>query len=83
MTLSASLVVVMGTQYYDASGATGGADYSVTDLLQIMGRASRPDDAGGRSVTFYYSTLAPFGVATHVHTIMLNHTFVAKENESL
>lgn len=48
MTLSASLVVVMGTQYYDASGATGGADYSVTDLLQIMGRASRPtlDDVG-------------------------------------
>ena len=48
MTLSASLVVVMGTQYYDASGATSGADYSVTDLLQIMGRASRPnvDDVG-------------------------------------
>lgn len=57
MTLSASLVVVMGTQYYDASGATGGADYSVTDLLQIMGRASRPDDAGGRSVPCFHLLL--------------------------
>ena len=48
MTVAASLVVVMGTQYYDASGATSGADYPVTDLLQIMGRASRPnvDDVG-------------------------------------
>jgi len=37
----------MGTQYYDAGGA-GAADYPVTDLLQMMGRASRPgiDDAG-------------------------------------
>ena len=35
-------------QAYDAVGATGGADYPVTDLLQMMGRASRPDidDAG-------------------------------------
>ena len=50
MTISASLVVIMGTQYYDASGASGGADYSVTDLLQMMGRASRPDiDDAGRS----------------------------------
>jgi pre-mRNA-splicing helicase BRR2 len=43
MKVAASLVVVMGTQYYDATGATAGGDYSVTDLLQIMGRASRPD----------------------------------------
>lgn len=32
-------------------GATGGADYPVTDLLQMMGRASRPDiDDAGRCV---------------------------------
>ena len=50
MTAAAALVVIMGTQYYDASGATSGADYSVTDLLQMMGRASRPDiDEVGRS----------------------------------
>ena len=38
-------------QAYDAVGATGGADYPVTDLLQMMGRASRPDidDAGRRA----------------------------------
>ena len=49
MTAAAALVVIMGTQYYDASGATSGADYSVTDLLQMMGRASRPDiDEVGR-----------------------------------
>jgi pre-mRNA-splicing helicase BRR2 len=49
MSAAASLVVIMGTQYYDGSGATGGQDYPVTDLLQMMGRASRPDkDESGR-----------------------------------
>ena len=49
MTVSAQLVVIMGTQYYDSQGATGGEDYPVSDLLQMMGRASRPDkDQGGR-----------------------------------
>ena len=48
MTAAAKVVVIMGTQSYEAGGATGGADYPVTDLLQMMGRASRPDidDAG-------------------------------------
>lgn len=47
LTTPCKLVVIMGTQYYDAGGA-GAADYPVTDLLQMMGRASRPgiDDAG-------------------------------------
>ncbi len=50
MSVAARLVVIMGTQYYDSSGATGGTDYPVTDLLQMMGRASRPDiDDFGRS----------------------------------
>ena len=49
MAAAASLVVIMGTQYFDGSGATGGQDYPVTDLLQMMGRASRPDkDESGR-----------------------------------
>jgi pre-mRNA-splicing helicase BRR2 len=38
---AAKLVVVMGTQYYDGSGL-GASDYPVTDLLQMLGRASRP-----------------------------------------
>ncbi|CAK0763687.1 DExH-box ATP-dependent RNA helicase DExH12 [Coccomyxa viridis] len=51
MAAAASLVVIMGTQYFDGSGATGGQDYPVTDLLQMMGRASRPDkDESGRCV---------------------------------
>jgi hypothetical protein len=41
MTNSAKLVVIMGTQYYDGTGL-GASDYPVTDLLQMLGRASRP-----------------------------------------
>lgn len=43
----ASLVVVMGTQYFDSSGL-GGDDFPVPELLQMLGLASRPlqDDAG-------------------------------------
>lgn len=43
----ASLVVVMGTQYFDSSGL-GGEDFPVPELLQMLGLASRPlqDDAG-------------------------------------
>jgi pre-mRNA-splicing helicase BRR2 len=44
---SATLAVVAGTQYYDSSGG-GGGDYPVSDLVQMMGRASRPglDEVG-------------------------------------
>ena len=43
----ASLVVVMGTQYFDSSGL-GGEDFPVPELLQMLGLASPPqkDDAG-------------------------------------
>nr|XP_023887210.1 DExH-box ATP-dependent RNA helicase DExH12-like [Quercus suber]XP_023887211.1 DExH-box ATP-dependent RNA helicase DExH12-like [Quercus suber]XP_023887212.1 DExH-box ATP-dependent RNA helicase DExH12-like [Quercus suber]XP_023887213.1 DExH-box ATP-dependent RNA helicase DExH12-like [Quercus suber] len=45
--LLAHLVVVMGTQYYDGL-ETAHTDYPVTDLLQMMGHASRPmlDNSG-------------------------------------
>nr|GMD40293.1 DExH-box ATP-dependent RNA helicase DExH12-like [Ipomoea batatas] len=45
--LSAHLVVVMGTQYYDGK-ENAHSDYPVTDLLQMMGHASRPllDNSG-------------------------------------
>ena len=43
MSLAAHLVVIMGTQYYDGTHSQGANDYPVTDLLQMMGRASRPD----------------------------------------
>lgn len=47
MTSSAKLVIIMGTQYYDGTGL-GASDYPVTDLLQMLGRASRPgiDEVG-------------------------------------
>uniref|UniRef100_A0A7S3QXY0 RNA helicase n=1 Tax=Dunaliella tertiolecta TaxID=3047 RepID=A0A7S3QXY0_DUNTE len=47
MTIAAHLVVVCGTQMFDSTGI-GGSDYPVTDLIQMMGRASRPniDDSG-------------------------------------
>jgi pre-mRNA-splicing helicase BRR2 len=41
LTAAAHLTVIMGTQYYDVTGQ-GTNDYPVTDLLQMMGRASRP-----------------------------------------
>ncbi|KAF5746458.1 hypothetical protein HS088_TW06G00629 [Tripterygium wilfordii] len=45
--LAAHLVVVMGTQYYGGR-ENSLTDYPVTDLLQMMGHASRPllDDSG-------------------------------------
>lgn len=47
MHLTAHLVVVMGTQYYDGR-ENAHTDYTITDLLQMMGHASRPlqDNAG-------------------------------------
>jgi replicative superfamily II helicase len=51
MSSSAKLVVVMGTQYYDGSGL-GASDYPVTDLLQMLGRASRPGIDEVRAVAF-------------------------------
>jgi hypothetical protein len=46
---AAHLVVVMGTQYYDGTGL-GASDYPVTDLIQMLGRASRPgvDEVRGK-----------------------------------
>ncbi|XP_018470327.2 DExH-box ATP-dependent RNA helicase DExH12 [Raphanus sativus] len=45
--LTAHLVVVMGTQYFDGR-ENSTSDYAVSDLLQMVGRASRPllDNAG-------------------------------------
>ena len=53
LSCQAQLVVILGTQYYDA-GRSMGADYPVTDLLQMMGRASRPDiDDAGRCILLH------------------------------
>ena len=48
----------MCAQYYDSSTVSGNSDYSVTDLLQMMGRASRPDrDDSGKCDTLFKSKL--------------------------
>ncbi|EOA39471.1 hypothetical protein CARUB_v10008066mg [Capsella rubella] len=53
--LTAHLVVVMGTQYYDGR-ENSHSDYPVHDLLQMMGRASRPLlDNAGKCVIFCHA----------------------------
>ncbi|KAG7597779.1 Helicase C-terminal [Arabidopsis suecica] len=53
--LTAHLVVVMGTQYYDGR-ENSHSDYPVPDLLQMMGRASRPlFDNAGKCVIFCHA----------------------------
>ncbi|KAJ6676495.1 ATP-DEPENDENT RNA AND DNA HELICASE [Salix viminalis] len=74
--LSAHLVVVMGTQYYDGQ-ENAHTDYPVTDLLQMMGHASRPLlDNSGKCVIFchaprkeYYKKFLyeAFPVESHLH----------------
>ncbi|XP_050210373.1 DExH-box ATP-dependent RNA helicase DExH12-like [Mercurialis annua] len=74
--LAAHLVVVMGTQYYDGRENMH-TDYPVTDLLQMMGHASRPLlDNSGKCVILchaprkeYYKKFLyeAFPVESHLH----------------
>ncbi|XP_028119477.1 DExH-box ATP-dependent RNA helicase DExH12-like isoform X1 [Camellia sinensis] len=74
--LSAHLVIVMGTQYYDGR-ENAHTDYPVTDLLQMMGHASRPlVDNSGKCVILchaprkeYYKKFLyeAFPVESHLH----------------
>ncbi|GJW78543.1 DExH-box ATP-dependent RNA helicase DExH12-like protein [Tanacetum coccineum] len=76
ISLRAHLVVVMGTQYYDGR-ENAHTDYPVTDLLQMMGHASRPlVDNSGKCVIFchaprkeYYKKFLfeSFPVESHLH----------------
>jgi activating signal cointegrator complex subunit 3 len=78
----AHLVIVKGTEYFD--GKIGKyVDYPVTDVLQMMGRAGRPqfDDQGVASIfvhdtkkTFYRKFLyEPFPVESSLHEQLHNH----------
>ncbi|WCJ30807.1 U5 small nuclear ribonucleoprotein helicase putative [Euphorbia peplus] len=74
--LSAHLVVVMGTQYYDGR-ENAHTDYPVTDLLRMMGHASRPLlDNSGKCIILchaprkeYYKKFLyeAFPVESHLH----------------
>lgn len=86
MTAAAHLVVILGTQYYDSSGL-GASDYPVTDLIQMMGRASRPTvDDSGKCVLMchapkkeYYKKFLfePLPVESHLDHFLHDH-FVAE-----
>eukprot|EP00002_Diphylleia_rotans_P023954 TRINITY_DN471_c0_g2_i6.p1 TRINITY_DN471_c0_g2~~TRINITY_DN471_c0_g2_i6.p1 ORF type:complete len:1922 (+),score=509.87 TRINITY_DN471_c0_g2_i6:33-5798(+) len=53
---TAHLVIIMDTQYYMGKEHRY-ADYAITDILQMMGRASRPlMDNSGKCVILCYST---------------------------
>ena len=55
MTFKAHMVAIVGTQYYDGKEHRY-VDYPVTDVLEMMGKASRPKiDASGVCVIFCYA----------------------------
>ncbi|XP_008811841.2 DExH-box ATP-dependent RNA helicase DExH12-like [Phoenix dactylifera] len=80
--LPAHLVVVMGTQYYDGR-ENAHTDYPITDLLQMMGHASRPlIDNSGKCVILchaprkeYYKKFLyeAFPVESHLHHFLHDH----------
>lgn len=80
--LPAHLVVVKGTQYYDAK-IEGYKDMDLTDVLQMLGRAGRPqfDNSGvariftkEASKDFYKHFLhTGFPVESSLHSVLDNH----------
>ncbi|KAJ3300578.1 activating signal cointegrator 1 complex subunit [Borealophlyctis nickersoniae] len=78
----AHLVVIKGTEYYDAK-VRGYVDFPITDVLQMMGRAGRPqfDDSGVAKIlvhdvkkNFYKKFLhEPFPVESSLHTCLDDH----------
>ncbi|KAL3148608.1 hypothetical protein ABBQ38_014036 [Trebouxia sp. C0009 RCD-2024] len=93
MTLAAHLVVIMGTQYYDGAHSQGADDYPVTDLLQMMGRASRPDiDDSGKCVLMchtprkeYYKKFLfePYPVESHLDHFLHDHMVAEIVNKTI
>ena len=80
--LPAHLVVVKGTQFYDAK-TEGYKDMDLTDVLQMLGRAGRPqfDNSGVARIftqdakkDFYKHFLhTGFPVESSLHTVLDNH----------
>ncbi|KAJ3152645.1 activating signal cointegrator 1 complex subunit [Geranomyces variabilis] len=78
----AHLVVIKGTEFYDAK-VRGYVDFQITDVLQMMGRAGRPqfDDSGVARIlvqdvkkNFYKKFLhEPFPVESSLHTCLPDH----------
>ncbi|KAJ1976814.1 activating signal cointegrator 1 complex subunit 3, partial [Dimargaris xerosporica] len=80
--LPAHLVIVKGTEFFDAK-SKGYVDYPITDILQMMGRAGRPqfDNSGIARIfvqdtkkSFYKRFLhQPFPVESSLHKCLANH----------
>ncbi|KAM6936460.1 activating signal cointegrator 1 complex subunit 3 isoform 1-T1 [Lycodopsis pacificus] len=78
----AHLVVVKGTEYFDGKSRRY-VDYPITDVLQMMGRAGRPqfDDQGKAVILvhdikkdFYKKFLyEPFPVESSLHSVLSDH----------
>eukprot|EP00456_Euglypha_rotunda_P073343 TRINITY_DN6677_c2_g1_i12.p1 TRINITY_DN6677_c2_g1~~TRINITY_DN6677_c2_g1_i12.p1 ORF type:complete len:299 (+),score=42.45 TRINITY_DN6677_c2_g1_i12:100-897(+) len=82
MTISAHLVVIMGTQVYDGREHRY-VDIPITDVVQMMGRASRPlQDSSGKCTIFcqtskkeFYKKFLyePFPVESHLDHYLHDH----------
>lgn len=82
MTMSAHMVVIMGTQYYDGRDHRH-VDCPITDVVQMMGRASRPLlDTNGKCTIFcqaskkeFYKKFLyePFPVESHLDHFLADH----------
>ncbi|CAG8708288.1 4292_t:CDS:2, partial [Acaulospora morrowiae] len=80
--LPAHLVVIKGTEFYDAK-SRGYVDFPITDVLQMMGRAGRPqfDNSGVACIfvqnskkNFYKKFLyEPFPVESSLHKQLEDH----------
>ncbi|CAG8549453.1 12440_t:CDS:10, partial [Cetraspora pellucida] len=80
--LPAHLVIIKGTEYFDGK-SKGYVDFPITDVLQMMGRAGRPqfDNSGVACIfvqdskkTFYQKFLyEPFPVESSLHMQLENH----------
>jgi len=82
MTMAAHMVVIMGTQYYDGRDHRY-VDCPITDVVQMMGRASRPLlDSNGKCTIFcqtskkeFYKKFLyePFPVESHLDHYLADH----------
>lgn len=80
--LPAHLVIVKGTQFFDAK-IEGYKDMDLTDVLQMMGRAGRPAfDTSGIAMVFTKESTKPFykyflnsgfPVESHLHKVLDDH----------
>uniref|UniRef100_A0A7S0D2D4 RNA helicase n=1 Tax=Amorphochlora amoebiformis TaxID=1561963 RepID=A0A7S0D2D4_9EUKA len=82
LTLTAHLVILMGTQSYDGSEHRY-VDYPITSVVQMMGRACRPlKDTNGKCTIYCYTPkkefykkflYEPFPVESHLDHMLHNH----------